>query len=62
MASMIVITWEFRVQPGQAAEFERAHGCYDYHALDTVCEPLRARNGSIGRFTCTSSCSTSTAP
>lgn len=23
---MIVIIWEFRVQPGQAAEFERAYG------------------------------------
>lgn len=26
MAPMIVIVWEFRVQPGRAAEFERAYG------------------------------------
>lgn len=26
MASMIVIVWEFRVQPGRAAGFERAYG------------------------------------
>lgn len=26
MPAMIVIVWEFRVQPGQAADFERAYG------------------------------------
>lgn len=108
---MIVVVWEFRVQPGQAAGFERAYGpegdwarlfrrsqAYrgtellrdpqdpqryltldrwdgvsdfeafkdqngdDYHALDAACEPLCAEERLVGRFTCASSSSTSTAP
>jgi heme-degrading monooxygenase HmoA len=108
---MIVIVWEFRVQPAQATSFERAYGpegdwarlfrrssSYrgtellrdpddpqryltldrwdaisdfeafkagngdDYHALDAACEPLCSEERFVGRFTCTSSSSTSTAP
>jgi heme-degrading monooxygenase HmoA len=111
MAAMIVIVWEFRVQPGQAPGFERAYGpegdwarlfrrspAYrgtellrdqqdperyltldrwdgasdfdafkagngeDYRALDKACEPLCSKERLVGRFACTSSCSTSTAP
>jgi heme-degrading monooxygenase HmoA len=108
---MIVIVWEFRVQPSQAAGFERAYGpegdwarlfrrspAYrgtellrdpddperyltldrwenapdfeafkaangeDYQRLDQACEPLSSEERLVGRFTCTSSSSTSTAP
>ena len=108
---MIVIVWEFRVQPGQATGFERAYGpegdwarlfrrspAYrgtellrdpedpgryltldrwedasdfeafkadhgdDYRRLDRVCEPFCSEERLVGRFTCTSSSSTSTAP
>ncbi len=41
--------------------FKAGHGD-DYHALDLACEPLCAEERLVGRFTCTSSCSTSTAP
>ena len=42
-------------------EFKEANGD-DYHALDAICEPLCAEERLVGRFTCTSSCLTSTAP
>ena len=48
----------------EASDFEafKADHGDDYRRLDRVCEPFCSEERLVGRFTCTSSSSTSTAP